>query len=129
MKLITNLFLIALMCIACTEVEEELSPEELAGVTVCGKSDPVNELPWLRERIDRHLKIDPSLINPPSPFIVTAYKYEGKIIIADESLFYSSPYLAIYNCDGSLAFGPEWNSYNKFIAERKLLRVLYEYKR
>lgn len=105
--------------------ENPVNPENNANTTtICGKSDPVNELTWLKDKIAKQTdKTSPGVL---TPFKLVAYNYKGKILIEDQSLVYSSPYIHVFNCDGSQAL--QVNEYSDFTSKREEIKVLYEFK-
>lgn len=113
--------LINLLFISCTQ--KKLNPKDMSGVTVCGKSDPLNELQWLKEKVEK--QTTPPKVGGPFIFSIVVYEYENKVVIADESPFHSSPYLHIFNCDGSATL--KVGEYEKFVRENRKIKVLLEF--
>ncbi len=91
---------------------------------VCSKNDPVTELTWLKDKIASQTnRNQPGVL---SPFKIVAYSYDGKTVIANESVLLSSPYQNVFNCDGIIAL--KSNEYNTFLTNRKEVKLLYEFK-
>lgn len=118
MRISILFLLINLLLIFCTQ--KKLNPSDL---TICGKSDPLNELQWLKERVEK--KTEPPKSGGLYPFFITAFEYKGKVVIADESVIYSAPYAYVFNCDGSAALGV--GDHENYVRERKKIKVLLEF--
>lgn len=105
--------------------DDTVNPETKAtSTTICGKSDPVNELAWLKGMIAKNT--DRTNPGTPTPFKLVAYDYKGKTLIEDQSFLYSSPYIHVFNCDGSQAL--QVGEYTDFTDKKKEIKVLYEFK-
>jgi hypothetical protein len=115
--LITSMLIIIALN-ACNETEETLDKE---ASTVCGFSDPLKTLPWLKQNYDNIKNI------PESGIIV--YMYQDKEVIEIQSSLMSSTNLSQYLCDGTkLQFDtPETyeNDYLHFLNHRIKLKILY----
>lgn len=113
--------MITILLISFTQ--KKLNPKDLSGVTVCGKSDPLNELTWLKEKVEKQTA--PPKVGGPNIFSIVVYEYQNKNLIADESGLHSSPYIHVFNCDGSAAL--KVGEYEKFIREGRKIKMLLEF--
>ncbi|MFM7431111.1 MAG: hypothetical protein ACKO1F_14605 [Flammeovirgaceae bacterium] len=88
---------------------------------VCGVSDPVNELSWLKKQLQ--------MIKNNSESGIILYTYNSKEVIEIQSSQMSSTNLSQYYCDGSkLEFDtPETykKDYKDFLSKRVKIRILY----
>lgn len=91
---------------------------------ICGKGDPVQELSWLKDKVA--LQTDKSRPGVLSPFQIVVYNYADKSVIANESFVFSSPYMNVFYCDGSVAL--KAGEYDKFLKDRKQVKIVYEFK-
>ncbi|HLL93470.1 MAG TPA: hypothetical protein VK404_00740 [Spirosoma sp.] len=125
-----SIILFALMVVVISTAEtceskKDINPEsDVNSTTICGETDPVNKLTWLKDKITK--QTDRTVPGTPTPFKLIAYSYKGKTVIEDQSGFYSSPYIHVFNCDGSQAL--QVNEYSDFTNKREEIKVLYEFK-
>ncbi|MDV3310288.1 MAG: hypothetical protein LOY03_15885 [Cyclobacteriaceae bacterium] len=85
MKRIALSLIVALGLASC---EEEGSPS-----LVCGKKDPLNELPWLKQEMSH-------LLGGPTLNAVVLYIYEGREVLELQGSVFSSTNQHQYYCDG-----------------------------
>ncbi len=92
MKAFLPIFLVLVVSIACKE--KHASPA--SDVEICGKKDPLNNLPWLRDLIqkDKEKKLATMLT-------VVAVTVQGKTVINYYKSYMSCIGCINYNCDGS----------------------------
>ncbi len=104
--------------------------KDISDTAICGKTDPLTELNWLKELIakntDRSITVG-FLVS----FKIIAYQYKGQALIEHESIYHSSPYLHVFDCNGKQLFlaGDSLgkNEYKSFLESRKLIKVLFEF--
>src|SRR5690606_40965580 len=84
MKRIALSLIVALGLAAC---EEEGSPS-----LVCGKKDPLNELPWLKQEMSH-------LLGGPTLNAVVLYIYEGREVLELQGSVFSSTNQHQYYCE------------------------------
>ncbi len=112
MKASILFLVINLLFVSCTQ--KKLNP------SVCGTSDPINDIKWLKERIKEKTS------RSPAPFFtITAFEFEGRTVIADESPLYSTFLGYVFNCDGSEAL--KTGEHERYARERKKIRVLFDF--
>jgi hypothetical protein len=103
----------------CSTFEAEKKTEET--YLICGVSDPMNELPWLKQQYE-------DIKNIPYSGIIL-YRYNSKEVIEVQSSLMSSTNLSQYYCDGTkLEFDtPETyiKDYKDFLSKRIKLKILY----
>ena len=84
---------------------------------VCGVSDPLIELLWLKEQQEMIKNI------PESGIIL--YRYNAKEVIEVQSSLMSSTNLSQYNCDGTKLQFDTSETYKDFLVKRVKIKVLY----
>lgn len=88
---------------------------------VCGVSDPINEISWLKKQFEMIKN------NPESGIIL--YTYNSKEVIEIQSSQMSSTNLSQYYCDGSkLEFDTPATykmDYKDFLSKRVKIKILY----
>lgn len=84
----------------------------------CGVQDPINDLPWLRKKVD-------TLETEKGQRSVSLVRYEQQTYIVISKVWSSSPASDIYNCDGQQALKGLNVSYNQFVDNAKTVKVLY----
>jgi hypothetical protein len=96
------LFFCCIFILSC-QTQELINPEN-AGITVCGVSDPLRDLPWLKEEIQ---KTEPTSENPCAVWEVIQGTYQGQtvyIIGVGGPLCCTCAGSSVYNCAGELVF-------------------------
>jgi len=88
------------------------------GANSCGVQDPINELPWLRKKVD-------TLETDKGQRSVSLVSYKQQTYIVISKVWSSSPASDIYNCDGQPAIKGLNVSYNQFVDNAKTVKVLY----
>lgn len=116
------LLLLSLLCtgIACKDKEPE------PGITFykakkayCGVGDPLNELTWLKAKVDTFSSVR------VGNYTVAVVEYKNSEYFIAGSAFSSSPASEIFTCSGQQALKPLGVTYNQFMEAAKTVQTLY----
>lgn len=96
--------LICLMLLCLFSCEQEYVNPEGAGYGVCGVSDPLKELPWLKAQIDEATQGEPSDHCRVASVTQGSYKGETVFIPVLGGALCCPCGNAVYNCAGEIIF-------------------------
>lgn len=94
---------------------------------ICGINDPIEDLDWLKSKIDDHLRNSPEFEAK-----ITQYEYKGEtVFLADMALIRSDVKMLMYNCEGELICTKEGNTESdncpNFFDEAREEELLWHY--
>jgi hypothetical protein len=95
--LLTNFFLLAFALLSCNK--NELSPEEtFMAHTPCGVKNPVKDLPWLKEIINKAESVTERGTYAGTIHLV---EYEGQSYFIHQPYVMSCMACVVYDCEGN----------------------------